>query len=150
MSFNFHVELHLFISHHHGLGWKFGKLNESILGESVDLEKWYQSSLYTVWNWVEECYHFIFAKLPCFDFPDGSDGKASAYNVGDPEVGKILWRRKWQPTPVLLPGKSHGWRSVIGYSPWGHKELDTTERLHFHFHHPLKQDPEKEISHLGC
>ena len=37
------------------------------------------------------------------------------------------WRRKWQPTPVLLPGKSHGWRSLIGYSPWGLKESDTTE-----------------------
>ena len=35
------------------------------------------------------------------------------------------WRRKWQPTPVLLPGKSHGWRSLVGYSPWGHKESDT-------------------------
>ena len=41
------------------------------------------------------------------------------------------WRRKWQPTPVLLPGKSHGWRSLLGFSPWGHKELDTTERLHY-------------------
>ena len=41
-------------------------------------------------------------------------------------------RRKWQPTPVLLPGKSHGWRSVVGHSPWGLKESDTTERLHFH------------------
>ena len=37
-----------------------------------------------------------------------------------------LWRRKWQPTPVLLPGKFHGWRSVVGYSPWGHKESDMT------------------------
>ena len=36
-----------------------------------------------------------------------------------------------QPTPVLLPGKSHGQRSVVSYSPWGHKESDTTERLHF-------------------
>ena len=44
------------------------------------------------------------------------------------------WRRKWQPTPVLLPGKSHGWRSLVDNSPWGRKELDTTERLHFHFH----------------
>ena len=42
-------------------------------------------------------------------------------------------RRQWQPTPVLLPGKLHGWRSLVGYSPWGHEELDTTERLHFHF-----------------
>ena len=37
----------------------------------------------------------------------------------DPWVGKVLWRRKWQAIPVLLPGKSHGWRSVVGYSPWG-------------------------------
>ena len=37
------------------------------------------------------------------------------------------WRRKWQPTPVLLPGKSHGQRSLVGYSPWGRKESDTTE-----------------------
>ena len=51
----------------------------------------------------------------------------------DPWVGKIPWRRKWQSTPVLLPGKSHGQRSLVGYSPWGHKKLDTTERLHFHF-----------------
>ena len=49
----------------------------------------------------------------------------------DPWVGKVLWRNKWQSTPVLLPGKSHGWRSVVGYSPWGHKESDMTERLHF-------------------
>ena len=40
---------------------------------------------------------------------------------------------QWQPTPVLLPGKSHGRRSLVGYSPWGCEELDTTERLHFHF-----------------
>ena len=43
------------------------------------------------------------------------------------------WRRQWQPTPVLLPRESHGWRSLVGCSPWGHKELDMTERLHFHF-----------------
>ena len=39
--------------------------------------------------------------------------------------------RQWHPTPVLLPGKSHGWRSLVGCSPWGHEESDTTERLHF-------------------
>ena len=49
------------------------------------------------------------------------------------QVGKIRWRRKWQPTPVPLPGKSHGQRSLVRYSPWGRKELDTTERLYFHF-----------------
>ena len=42
-------------------------------------------------------------------------------------------RRQWHPTPVLLPGKSHGRRSLVGCSPWGRYELDTTERLHFHF-----------------
>ena len=44
-------------------------------------------------------------------------------------VRKIPWRRKWQPTPVLLPGESHGQRSLVGYSPEGHKESDATERL---------------------
>ena len=43
------------------------------------------------------------------------------------------WRRQWQPTPVLLPGKSCGLRSLVGYSPWGRKESDMTERLRFHF-----------------
>ena len=52
----------------------------------------------------------------------------------DSWVGKIPCRRKWQFTPVLLLGKSHGQRSLVGYSPWGCKELNTTERLHFHFH----------------
>ena len=44
----------------------------------------------------------------------------------DPQVGKIPWRRKWQPTPVFFPGKSHGQRSLTGYSPWGRRELDRT------------------------
>ena len=42
-------------------------------------------------------------------------------------VGKISWRREWLPTPVFLPGKSHGQRSLAGYSPWDGKELNTTE-----------------------
>ena len=42
------------------------------------------------------------------------------------------WRREWQPTPALSPGKSHGLRSLVGYSPGGGKESDMTERLHFH------------------
>ena len=44
-----------------------------------------------------------------------------------------MWRRQWQPTLVLLPGNSHGWRSLVGSSPWGCTESDTTERLPFHF-----------------
>ena len=50
---------------------------------------------------------------------------------GYPWVGKIPWRRKWQPTPVFLPGESHGQRRRAGYSPWRRKESDMTERLHF-------------------
>ena len=86
----------------------------------------------------------------CGDFPGGSDGKSICLqcgrprldpNVGDPGWipmwetwdGKMPWRRKWQPTLVFLPGKSHGQRSLAGCSPWGRKELDMTERLHFHF-----------------
>ena len=49
-------------------------------------------------------------------------------------VGKIPWRRKWQPTPVFLPRKVHGLRSLVGYSPWGHRESDTTEQLSTHKH----------------
>ena len=45
----------------------------------------------------------------------------------------LLWRRQWHPTPVLLPGKSHGQRSLVGCSPWGRKESNTSEQLHFHF-----------------
>ena len=69
-------------------------------------------------------------------FPGGTDGKESACQCRthtkcrfDPWVWKIPWRRKWQPTPVFLPGKSHRERNLVGYSPWGRKESDTTERL---------------------
>ena len=47
----------------------------------------------------------------------------------DPWVGKIPWRRVWQPTAVFLPGESHGQRSLAGYRPWGRKESDRTECL---------------------
>ena len=67
----------------------------------------------------------------CFLFPGGSDSKESTYQsrgLGfDPWVGKIPWRREWLPIPVFLPGESHGQRSLVGYSPRGRKELDTTE-----------------------
>ena len=58
-------------------------------------------------------------------FPGDSAGKESAYNVGD--LGLIPWRRERLPTPVFWPGEFHGL-----YSPWGYKELDTTEQLSLH------------------
>ena len=69
-------------------------------------------------------------------FPGSSDSKESACSAGDPGfdpwVGKIPWRMAWQPTPVFLPGESHGQRSLMDYSPWGHKGSDTTEQLSTH------------------
>ena len=67
-------------------------------------------------------------------FSGGSDGKKKiclqCRRPGfDPWVGKIPWRRKWQCSPVLLPGKFHGQRSLVSYNPWGPKESDTTEQL---------------------
>ena len=76
-------------------------------------------------------------------FSGGSVVKNPPANVGDtgdtfnPWVGKIPWRRKWQPTPVFFPGPSDGQRSLVGYSPWGSKEADPIERLsitHTHTH----------------
>ena len=63
-----------------------------------------------------------------------------AWKLIDTSNPAVFWESvplywKWQPTAVFLPGKSHGQRTLIGYSPWGQKESDTTERLHLHFHH---------------
>ena len=70
------------------------------------------------------------------DFPNGSVGEESSCNIGDTgDVSLILgsgrfpWKRKWQPLSVSLPEKSHGQRSLVGYSPSGCKELDVTEQL---------------------
>ena len=67
-------------------------------------------------------------------FPDGSVIKESTSQCKrhrkwefSPWVRKVPWRRKWQPTPILLPGKSHGQRCMVGYNPWGYKELDMTK-----------------------
>ena len=71
-------------------------------------------------------------------FPRWLSGKESACHCRrlgfNPWVRKIPWRRKWQPTPVFLPGKSHGQGSLAGYSLWGRKESDVTEWLSMHTH----------------
>ena len=75
---------------------------------------------------------YIFSLL-CSNFPFlsilGASRVAQWRHGFDPWVGKMPWRRKWQPTPVILPGKSQEQRSLAGYSPWGRKEWDTTLRL---------------------
>ena len=75
-------------------------------------------------------------KLSVQDFPSGPVVRTPGFPCTGtdliPDQG-FSRRRQWQPTPVLLPGKSHGRRSLLGCSPWGRKESDTTEWLHFHF-----------------
>ena len=61
-----------------------------------------------------------------------SASRCLSYLIGS-SLTDIAWRRQWHPTPVLLPRKPHGWRSLEGCSPWGPKESDTTERRHFQF-----------------
>ena len=72
--------------------------------------------------------------MSLYDFAGDTSGKEPAYQCRrlkrcgfDHWVGKVPWRSKWQPTPVFLPGEFHGQSSLVGYSPWGHKDSDTTE-----------------------
>ena len=62
----------------------------------------------------------------------------------------LFRRRQWHPTPVLLPGKSHGPRSLVGCSPWGHEESDMTERLYFHFSFSEEKEMATHFSVLPC
>ena len=62
----------------------------------------------------------------------------------------LFRRRQLQPTPVLLPGKSHGRRSLVGCSPWGHEESDTTEWLHFHFSLSCTGEGNGNLLHCSC
>ena len=86
---------------------------------------------------IDNIVHLVNHPHPCQESSvclGGSDGKESACNAGDlgwgdPSVGKIPWKREWQPTPVFLPREFHGQGSLKGYSPWGIKESDMTEWL---------------------
>ena len=76
-----------------------------------------------------------FLSLALFFFSRSSYQLFLSNHINHLHISRTLTRRRqWHPTPVLLPGKSHGRRNLVGYSPWGRKESDTTERLHFHFH----------------
>ena len=90
-------------------------------------------------------------------FPGGPSGKEPPCQCRrqkrwwfSPWVRKIPWRRTWQPTPVFLPGESHGQRSLAGCSPWGHKESDTTEQLstHTQARSPVSDSPKGPKFHL--
>ena len=91
-------------------------------------------------------------------FPGGTSGKEPACECKRhkrqkfiPQVGKISWRRAWQPTPVFLPGESHGQRSLVEYSPQSRKELDTTEvTVCMHVVHNTKRFVDYFSHDLGC
>ena len=81
-------------------------------------------------------------------FPGDTSGEEPACQSGkrkkhglDPSIGKIPWRRAWQPTHVFLPGESHGQRSLAGYNPRGCKESDTTE---------VKHTPQSRYANRAC
>ena len=94
---------------------------------------------YSCTYWLFACHlweNIYFGPLPKFCFPDGAGGKEPTCQCRrhercrfDPWVRKILWRRAWQPTPVFLPGESHGQSNLVGHSPCGCKESDMTEQL---------------------
>ena len=81
------------------------------------------------WNW-----HNLRWEVGFRNSSEVKNLPASAGDVGViPELRRFPWSRKWPTNLVFLPGKSHGQRSLVGHSPWGHKKSDTTEWLHFHF-----------------
>ena len=94
-----------------------------------------EKSLRGTFKWVSN--HFLEAIFDQYGLPCGANGKGSTCQCrsckrsrSDPWVGKNPWRRAWPPTPVFLPGESHGQRSLAGYSLWGCKELDTTKAIY--------------------
>ena len=97
------------------------------------------------------------SRLPCW--PRSTDSACQCRRCGfDPWIGKIPWKRKWQLTPVFLPGESHGQRSLAGYSPRAHKESTTIEPLSTHTHlnsvqshrRFVPQAPRAPTAHVGA
>ena len=90
-----------------------------------DLVGYYENTHTNTHNWTLLKGNLVLQE----GFPGGTSGKEPACQCRrckrhrfNPWVGTISWRRKWQPTPVFLPEKSHGQRGMVGYSPYGHKE----------------------------
>ena len=95
----------------------------------------------------------LFSRVQLFATPGAAANQASLSFTISQSLLKLMsidWRRQWHPTPVLLPRKSHGQRSRIGCSLWGHKELDTTERLPFHFSLSCVGEGNGNPPHCSC
>ena len=103
--------------------------------EALKIERWQHFLSLSKFE-VEKLYLLFSSYLSwTMSFPGSSDSKESACQCRRPRfnpwVRKIPWRREWQPTPIFLPGESHGQQSLVGYSPLGSKESDTAEQLTF-------------------
>ena len=104
----------------------------------------YSISATFLWGKILSCHNNWLSVYGIYHVPDGISGNGPTCQCSrhkrlrfDPWVGKSPWSRKRQPTPVFLPGQFHGERSLAGYSPWGHKESNTTwvtEHTHTHTH----------------
>ena len=111
-------------------------------GKTVLIAIWSKFLCNHSWLIQKDClsWYYISLSISSLGFPMWLSGKEPTCQCGrqrsrvfGPWVRKISWRRKWQPTPVFLPGESHGQRSLVGYSPRGHKGSDTTH-THIHTH----------------
>ena len=109
----------------------------SHLGHHRALSRVHCAILWGLISYLFYTYQCIYISIAMFQFifQDGASGKGSACQCRSWRrhrfyswVEKILWRSKYQPTPVFLPGKSHGPRSLVGYSPWGRKESDAEQQ----------------------
>ena len=103
---------------------------------------YYQAAVLTVMWWQHKNKQIMLRNRSIHtDEGDRLVGKGWAESQGNStdttklfkKINNLYRRRQWHPTPVLLPGKPHGRRSLVGCSPWGREESDTTDRLHFHF-----------------
>ena len=91
---------------------------------------WTMSHEFQVYSKVIQFYIYIYLQHLTGCLSGKESARQWRRHRFNPWVRKILWRRNWQPTPVFLPGKSHGQRRLVNYSPWGCKESDMTKRLH--------------------
>ena len=98
-------------------------------------------------EWMEVTPAIKLALIPS-QWCSGKESRRHKICGFDPWVGKIPWRRKWQPTPVFLPGESHGQRGPEGYSPRGHKDSEMNERLSVHKHNILTVESSASRCHL--
>ena len=125
----------------------FGKEGVEVGGEWVSSDKCNAEaergfSLVNITKIIPDLWWSYIPIIHCWGFPSGASGQEPAWQCRrymrhgfDPWRGKIPWSRKWHPTPIFLPEKFHGQRSLVGYSPWGRKESDVTERQSTQTHH---------------